>query len=184
MDEYIKKKIGDGQKLIETRIFIKKRDFKYIYCNDIFAADLCMEKEDILGKDDFFLYPAGIAEKYKYDDGKVFQYGKFHDCHEMYMLSGKMYWANTAKIPIFDQDGNVTGVLGLVSVAVKTHSRTEESSSVQISNQYEGFSKGEFRKHFTEEDLKEIMHFSSFNQTEQNRTISGIVDAVHFYEAV
>ncbi|HPN83911.1 MAG TPA: PAS domain S-box protein, partial [Victivallales bacterium] len=100
---------------IPARVFWKDKDLTYIGCNKAFALDANLEKpEDIFGKNDFQMAWGEQAELYRSDDRFVIESGKpkllFEE--EQTTPSGKKIRLLTSKVPLYDSDGTITGVLG------------------------------------------------------------------------
>ncbi len=100
---------------LPQRIFRKNLDGVYTYCNDVFAADLQIMRQEIVGKTDYDFFPFHVAERYREDDLKVTDAGETLDLEEKYLLKGKEKWVYTIKSPIKDEEGQVIGLLGIFS---------------------------------------------------------------------
>lgn len=98
---------------IPQNIFRKDLNSVYVSCNENYASTLNLRPEEITGKTDFDLYPAGVAEKYRSVDKRVMTTGHAEEYVEQYLLDGKMRWINTIKTPVKDIDGTITGILGI-----------------------------------------------------------------------
>ena len=72
------------------------------------------DESEIIGKDDFELYPKELAEKYYADDMTVIKEGKPVINREEIVIdkSGKQRWLLTTKIPLKDPDGKIIGLVG------------------------------------------------------------------------
>ncbi|MCX6149556.1 MAG: PAS domain S-box protein [Ignavibacteriales bacterium] len=70
---------------------------------------------EILGKTDFDLYPKELAEKFIADDQSVMQSGKPVLNKEEYVIdeNGHQRWLLTSKLPLKDEKGNITGIVGI-----------------------------------------------------------------------
>ncbi|TET43678.1 PAS domain S-box protein, partial [Candidatus Aerophobetes bacterium] len=98
---------------IPQKIFHKDRDSTYISCNENYARDLKIESHEIVGKDDYEFYPKQLAEKYRRDDKRIMESGRTEDLEEQYIQDGEKRWVHTFKTPVKDEDGNITGILGI-----------------------------------------------------------------------
>jgi PAS domain S-box-containing protein len=76
----------------------------------------CKTEAEAVGKTDFDLFPRDIAEKFWADDQKVIQ-GQPVINREEYFLSdqGEKRWLLTSKLPLRDQNGKITGLVGIGS---------------------------------------------------------------------
>ncbi|MFA6243018.1 MAG: PAS domain-containing protein, partial [Candidatus Hydrogenedentales bacterium] len=93
------------------RILIKNRDSVYISCNAVYAKDLGILPEQIVGTDDFAYFPEELAASYRADDQAVMSSGTQKDIEEKYIVGGEECWIHTTKVPFTDGEGQVVGVL-------------------------------------------------------------------------
>ncbi len=98
---------------LPQRVFLKDRNSIYVSCNENYARDLGISPELLPGKSDYDFYAAELAEKYRADDKRIMESGEIQDIEEMYIRGGKEMIVHTVKTPVRDQEGNVTGVLGI-----------------------------------------------------------------------
>lgn len=70
--------------------------------------------EDGIGKSDFEIYPAAQARAFRADDLLVLEEGKTILNREelLTMRDGTEKWLLTSKVPIYDEDENITGLIG------------------------------------------------------------------------
>ena len=100
---------------IPQRVFWKDRNCVFLGCNRPFATDAGLDSPaEIAGKSDLELSWAELAEFYRADDNLVMEQRtakrNFHE--RLTRHDGSELWLETNKIPLFDTQGNVTGVLG------------------------------------------------------------------------
>jgi hypothetical protein len=74
---------------------------------------LGISPELLQGKSDYDFYAVELAEKYRADDKRIMESGEITDIEEMYISRGKEMIVHTVKTPVRDQEGNITGVLGI-----------------------------------------------------------------------
>ncbi|HYW78874.1 MAG TPA: PAS domain-containing protein, partial [Thermoguttaceae bacterium] len=98
---------------LPQRIFYKDRDSVYVTCNENYAADLNTTIQAIEGKTDHDFYPDELAEKYRRDDQRVMTSGETEEFEETYSRDGKEFIVQTVKTPVADEEGQVTGLLGI-----------------------------------------------------------------------
>jgi PAS domain S-box-containing protein len=98
---------------LPQRVFLKDRNSIYVSCNENYARDLGISPELLPGKSDYEFYAVELAEKYRADDKKIMESGEMQDIEEMYIRGGQEMIVHTVKAPVRDQEGNVTGVLGI-----------------------------------------------------------------------
>lgn len=96
-----------------TIIFYKDINGKFIQANRAFAEALNTTKEALLGKTVFDLYSAKIAQSMASDDHVVLESKRPKiGIEEQYESPTGLRWIRTDKIPSFDENGNVNGLIG------------------------------------------------------------------------
>jgi PAS domain S-box-containing protein len=101
---------------IPQRVFWKDRDSVVLGCNKAFALDRGYEDPgELVGRSTYETHsPAAIADLYRADDLEVMQTGraklKYEEPH--IKADGSRGWLITTKMPMFDPDGRVIGILG------------------------------------------------------------------------
>lgn len=100
---------------IPQRVFWKDRNLVFMGCNKT-HAEACgyNEPAEIIGKTDYETTSAGMADIYRADDMKVIETGKPKLNFEEYNIrpDGSRGWLITSKLPLYDINGNINGVLG------------------------------------------------------------------------
>jgi PAS domain S-box-containing protein len=101
---------------IPDSIYVKDMACRKVIANlaEVRLSGLHSEAE-ILGKDDFAVYPKELAEKFFADDQMVLQSGQPVVNREEYVLSeqGQKHWLLTTKIPLRDENDQIIGLIGL-----------------------------------------------------------------------
>jgi len=98
---------------LPQRIFLKDTNSVYLSCNQNYARDLGIKAHQIAGKTDYDFYSKEMAEKYRADDRQIVESGQTTDIEEKYILPGQESIVHTVKTPVRDEQGNVTGILGI-----------------------------------------------------------------------
>ena len=98
---------------IPQTIFVKDRDFRWVSANENFLQDLGLSLEEIVGKEDYDLFPEELADKYRADDRRIMETGATEEMEERYAHDGRMTWVHTVKTPVRGPDGEITGVFGI-----------------------------------------------------------------------
>lgn len=105
------------QSLIESlpqNVFSKDVEGRFIFANNAYLKSEDKAIEDILGKTDYDLYPRELAEKYRADDRYVIENRQiFETVEEYFPLRGNKSYVHVLKAPLFDEYGNVRGVMGI-----------------------------------------------------------------------
>ncbi len=114
-------------------IFIKDRESKYLSCNRRYATSLGIRPEEIVGKDDFAFYPREFADQYREGDRSVMKSGTAVDFIEKWSGLGGESWVNTVKSPIWDEKGEVIGVIGILGdVSERLRLQKEQERSLKV----------------------------------------------------
>ncbi|MFI5305585.1 MAG: PAS domain S-box protein [Nitrospiria bacterium] len=95
-------------------IFVKDLESHYQFVNSATALFFNKPLEQIIGKNDFDLFPADIAAKLKADDQKVIHLGQTLQYEEVvFSPNGNPVYFLTKKAPYHDQTGKIAGVLSI-----------------------------------------------------------------------
>lgn len=102
---------------VPQSIFWKDKDGVYLGCNKTFAREAGLTNpSDIIGRTDFDLpWPKNEAEAYRADDKEVIDSAKpkLHIVEPLQKHDGTRLWIDTTKLPLFNQEGNTIGILGV-----------------------------------------------------------------------
>jgi PAS domain S-box-containing protein len=103
--------------LVETlpqNILRKDRDGRFTFVNRRFCETVGRPFEEIVGRTDFDLFPAPLAEKYRADDQAVMESeNAFEVVEEHVTPDGQTHYVQVIKIPLRDAAGQVIGVQGI-----------------------------------------------------------------------
>ncbi len=112
----LQKKLNLHKALLEKlpqKIFLKDKKSVYISCNESFAKDLNIKPADIFDKTDYDFFPEELAGKFISDDEKILKSGKILEYDEKYILEDSTEYVHTVKSPVKDENGNISGILGV-----------------------------------------------------------------------
>jgi chemotaxis protein methyltransferase CheR len=98
---------------IEGEVFVKDTHGKYLFANNAFGNDFGVDPTDLIGKDDFFVFPPETAEILQKNDRRIMAGKKAVNVEESTILRGKHVTYLTNKVPLIDDDGNVFGICGV-----------------------------------------------------------------------
>jgi len=110
-------------------VFWKDRNSVYLGCNRNFSdAAGFAEPPEIIGRSDDELPWKSDAKRYITDDRQVIRSGvpKLNIVEPLLRADGRVVWFETSKVPLFDADGTVIGVLG-TSNDITERKRAEEA---------------------------------------------------------
>ena len=100
---------------IPQRVFWKDRNSVFLGCNKSLAADSGFDNpSQVVGKTDFDTPSAAMAEAYRSDDGQVMDSGvpRYNYEEPMIKPDGSQAWLKTSKVPLYDAQGQIIGLLG------------------------------------------------------------------------
>lgn len=103
------------------RVFVKDRRSQYLFANDSYARSLGQPPAAVAGADDFAFFPKELAERYRADDQLVMQRGEAMTVVEPYVEQGTSLWIRTTKVPVRDDAGQITAVLGVFEDVTAEH---------------------------------------------------------------
>jgi PAS domain S-box-containing protein len=95
-------------------IYAKDRDSRFTLTNQASASTLGQSPQAIVGKTDFELHPAELAQQFLSDEQAVMQSGQpLIDKEEMMYENGQERWQLTTTVPLRDDTGQVVGIVGI-----------------------------------------------------------------------
>jgi PAS domain S-box-containing protein len=115
-EEQVRRSEAKYRNLLENipqKIFYKDRNSVYAAVNPSYAKDHGMLPEDFLGKTDYDFFPTELADKYRTDDQRVMTQGATEEMDESYISGGEIKSIHTVKAPVYDENGTISGVLGI-----------------------------------------------------------------------
>jgi len=172
---------------IPSGIFVKDKEYKKIIVNPEHLREvrghlkvMGLDPEmDLLNRTDFEVFPKELAEKFFVDDQKVISEGQsiLNKVELGVNPDGKNNWFLVSKVPLYDKDGTITGMVGITTEItaqkeieeelIKAKDKAEESDklkSVFLANM----------SHEVRTPLNSILGFSGLldspNLTEEKRT--------------
>ncbi len=96
--------------------WMKDDKSRFIAVNRPFAQASATTPEALVGKTDFDIYPAEIAQAYRNDDSEVLQSNQRKIVEEKFVRAdGTISWIETTKTPFRDSDGNIAGTVGIAA---------------------------------------------------------------------
>jgi len=97
-------------------IYVKDKNCRKVIANHADVANIGFKTEaEVIGKTDLELYPGEVGLRGHLDDLRVIQRGEIvSNRQEIFNnAEGKKKWLLTTKVPIFDNDGNTSGLVGI-----------------------------------------------------------------------
>lgn len=108
-------------------VFYKDKEGNYLRVNRYVADAHGLSKEELRGKSTFELYPAEEAEGYLKNDLEVIRSGEPKlFIEELWQTEEGKKWVSTSKIPFVDNNGIVSGIIG-VSIDITDRKLAQEA---------------------------------------------------------
>ncbi len=100
---------------IPDAIYVKDLECRKLLANQTDCENSgCEKEEEIIGKSDFDLFPSEIARKFYEDDQRVLQGESVRNREEILLKpNGDKLWLLTTKIPLYNEKGDVAGIVGI-----------------------------------------------------------------------
>lgn len=160
---------------IPIRVYWKDVDSKFLGCNAAFLNEMSIDSEnEILGKTDFDIHERIEAEKYRADEVAIMLSGKSKlKYQESNTRTGKERWVLTSKLPFFDENNKVIGIIGTsdditdrIETEIMLKKATEEAIAANLS-------KSTFLSNMSHEirtPMNAILGYSQLLQDDDNLT--------------
>jgi len=160
------KRIGDvlrQQQVILDNIpniaWLKDREGRYLVVNEPFSRTYDVGPQELLGKSDFDIFPPERAANYVRDFKAVITSGKRTSFEETLIdPAGKTLHVEKVKTPVFNDAGEVIGVIGIV-YDITTSKETE--ASLRYDSTHDGLT-GLYNRVFFDEELERLSHGRKF----------------------
>ena len=133
-EEALKESERKYRMLIESlpqKIFYKDTQSVYVTCNEHFANAVSLRAADISGKTDFDLFPKELAKKYRADDRRIIETKGTEEIVERYVEGGRDFIVQTVKTCTRNNQGDVSGVLGIFWDITQQKRAREEMSRLR-----------------------------------------------------
>ena len=100
---------------ISDSIYFKDKEKRFIRVNRIKAEHSGASPEEMIGKTDFDFFPKKIAMQSFADDDHIMESGRsiIDKIEKIIHLDKKEYWSSVTKVPWYDEEGRITGVIGI-----------------------------------------------------------------------
>lgn len=160
---------------IPTRVYWKNRESEFLGCNASFINEMSLDSEnELIGKTDFDLFKREDAEKKRADEVKIMLSGKPRlKYQEFNTQKGQDRWVLTSKLPFFDRNNKVIGIIGTteditdrIEIERKLKQATEDAIAANLS-------KSTFLSNMSHEirtPMNAILGYSQLLQDDDNLT--------------
>ncbi len=100
---------------VPDMIYFKDLKNRFVLVNKAHAAALNLTPDEVIGKSDLDFFPKGIGEKYYSDDSCIIKTGKpiIGKIEKAPRPDGGITYVSTTKLPHYDKDGKLIGIMGI-----------------------------------------------------------------------
>ena len=98
---------------IQGEAFIKDAKGTYLYVNKAYGKDFGVDPKEVIGKNDYFIFSAETAAQLQKNDRRIMAAKKPKNIEESTVLNGRPVTYLTNKVPLIDDEDNVTGICGV-----------------------------------------------------------------------
>ena len=100
---------------ISDSIYFKDKEKRFIRVNMVKAGRSGVAPEEMIGKTDFDFFPKEIAMQSLADDNYIMESGRsiVDKIEKIVHLDKREYWASVTKVPWYNEEGRITGVIGI-----------------------------------------------------------------------
>ncbi len=161
---------------IPSFVFWKDLESNYLGCNHKFAQSAGLSSPDeIVGKTDYELsWTKADADYYRKIDKEVMGSGVPQiNFEESQTIDGKTSWLNTSKIPLFDDQGRVIGILGTYEDITE-----RKMSELQLLENNKVLTKINAQLESANVDLEQFAYATSHDLQEPLRMIGGFTGLI------
>ena len=162
VEERISEVIRQQQAILDNipnSAWLKDRKGKYVAVNDPFGKAIGKEPKDVVGKNDYDIYPRELAVKYEKDSRDVMATGTRTYFEESIVdREGKMQHVEKIETPIFNDAGAVIGIIG---IAHDITSRKEVEITLRHDSTHDILT-GLYNRAFFDEELERFAHSRMF----------------------
>jgi diguanylate cyclase (GGDEF)-like protein/PAS domain S-box-containing protein len=144
---------------IPNSAWLKDREGRYVAVNDPFSRALGLSPEDLVGKNDYGIYPSELAVKYEQEFREVMATGTRTYFEESVVdQEGNIQYMEKIKTPIFNDRGVVIGVIG---IAHDITSRKEVEVKLRHDSTHDMLT-GLYNRAYFDEELERFAHGRMF----------------------
>ena len=111
---------------IDSECFIKDKDGNYLYINKAYEQQFGVKREDVIGKDDTFVFDPELAVQLQENDRRLMSSKKKEVIEESGLVMGESVTYLTSKAPLFDENGEVFGICG-AGIDITEKKKTEDA---------------------------------------------------------
>ncbi len=139
--------------------WLKDREGRYVAVNDPFSRTFGVASRDLVGKNDYDIYPPELAVKYEKDFREVMTTGiRTYFEESIVDLEGKIQHQEKIETPIFNDSGEVIGIIG---IAHDITTRKEVEVMLRHGSTHDILT-GLYNRAFFDDELERLAHGRMF----------------------
>ena len=151
--------------------WLKDRKGRYVAVNDPFGKAFGVAPKDLVGKNDYDIYPPELAVKYEKDFREVMATGTRTYFEESIVdREGKIQYVEKIETPIFNDTGVVIGIIG---IAHDITSRKEVEVTLRHDSTHDILT-GLYNRAFFDEELERLAHSRMFPMSIVMADVNGL----------
>lgn len=135
MDRQLSDATSSQQALLEhLPVHIIQKDLagRFTFASSSFCQLIGMDREQIIGRSDFELFPEASAKKFVSDDQRVIREGSvFDDIEKTEFADGTITYMQVRKAPMRDRNGEIVGVQVMFWDVTKEHVSRQELQQIE-----------------------------------------------------
>jgi AraC-like DNA-binding protein len=144
----------------DVSFFAKDRQFRFMCASQHFIERFGFREEaQVIGQDDYALFPSRLAENFRSDDEEIFRthQPKLKIIELFFTEQGIPDWFVTNKLPILDRSGRVIGIMGTVQ---SYEDRRQLLQPYLHLDRAVAFIRENFRRGVLVKELADVLHVS------------------------
>jgi diguanylate cyclase (GGDEF)-like protein/PAS domain S-box-containing protein len=151
--------------------WLKDREGRYVAANNPFCSALGVAPEELVGKNDFDIYPPELAVKYEKNFKEVMDTGVRTYFEESIVdPDGKVRYVEKIKTPIFNETG---AIIGIICIAHDITSRKEVEAKLRHDSTHDVLT-GLYNRAFFDEELERFAHGRMFPMSIVMADVNGL----------
>lgn len=142
------------ESLDDVLFWIKDRDGRFCWVNTMMALYYGFKnREDLIGRDDYDLFDAALANQYLIDDEQVLRGRSIFSRVEVSVFNHTGRWFRTSKVPLRDARGRIIGTAGVATVLAEPGRKVSGDLSLGAAMQ---FLSTHYHQHVTNRQLATV----------------------------
>lgn len=102
-------------------VWLKNKNGEYIFVNEVYLSGEELTEDEVIGKTDFDIYSKNLALERRQEDLKVIENRQTIKIQKFTQIGINSVWVETIKTPIFDENGEIFAVAGIMRDITEQH---------------------------------------------------------------